>query len=769
MESGQYRRVTGRKQWATALTGLAAGATVIALAARSPAGLEAAAKASAMIAGLTPLAVGVILWARRSSMAPASSTPDQVSAAQRLLADQVLAQWQKEIIVRRLDDPAPLVVRWRFTELDVVDHTEHITRSAPLRSLISRGRPRFSGRTDRIGELTNEFRDLARRRLVILGEPGMGKTTLAVLLLRELLERAAQEDPVPVLLSMSGWDPDDESLDEWVARRLAADYPVLRAATFGPDAPRSLTIQRRILPILDGLDELPKEIRPRVLLRLNEAAADPLVLTCRTREYEEIVAAPGGDVLTGGGGLEACPRAPAGAAAHISPRPPPGADGGWPDLLSALKRRKNSPLVKAMNTPLALWLLRQVYMETRANATVLFDRRRFPDPERVIEHLLDHLVDALFRADGKHRIHPKSVRDPAVAKTGLTFLARHLNTIGTRDFAWWQLRSAAPRSTKMVTGLIASLTPALVFGIFTALTAGPANALIVGPIFGLLFGLVSGIAARLTVDLVLALVAGILAVIAGRYAWLQGILAAALTMGTAGAILIAVVIAVAVRGSGLTPAYGPAYAQLRLRGRTRLLFRELIGRPRLTLRFVLTPAMGLVFGIGTGLTKGFLQGAVFGLVLSLAAWLAIGLANWAETPFTNERPQTPMTTIRRDLQLIFVKAIASGFALGAALSVYDLLFGAGIGAALRDFLSFGLMIAISIAFGVGLHQASGHYMVAVTILHARERIPLRFLKFLDSAHRLGILRVAGAAYQFRHAQLQDHLSNEPASRSGQSR
>jgi hypothetical protein len=30
--------------------------------------------------------------------------------------------------------------------------------------------------------------------------------------------------------------------------------------------------------------------------------------------------------------------------------------------------------------------------------------------------------------------------------------------------------------------------------------------------------------------------------------------------------------------------------------------------------------------------------------------------------------------------------------------------------------------------------------------------------FLDDAHRLGLLRTAGSVYQFRHAELQDHLA-----------
>jgi len=48
--------------------------------------------------------------------------------------------------------------------------------------------------------------------------------------------------------------------------------------------------------------------------------------------------------------------------------------------------------------------------------------------------------------------------------------------------------------------------------------------------------------------------------------------------------------------------------------------------------------------------------------------------------------------------------------------------------------------------------------VTVFVLHARGRGPPRLLKFLDDAHRLGILREAGPVYRFRHAKPQDRLA-----------
>ena len=41
---------------------------------------------------------------------------------------------------------------------------------------------------------------------------------------------------------------------------------------------------------------------------------------------------------------------------------------------------------------------------------------------------------------------------------------------------------------------------------------------------------------------------------------------------------------------------------------------------------------------------------------------------------------------------------------------------------------------------------------------SRQLLPFRLMRFLDHAHQLGLLRVVGSAYQFRHAELQDHLA-----------
>jgi GTPase SAR1 family protein len=83
--------------------------------------------------------------------------------------------------------------------------------------------------------VTDTFRTLRRRRLVIVGGPGAGKTTLAVQLLLQLLASLQDDEPIPVLFSVAGWDTDVfPRLHDWLAQRLAEVYPALRASNRVP-------------------------------------------------------------------------------------------------------------------------------------------------------------------------------------------------------------------------------------------------------------------------------------------------------------------------------------------------------------------------------------------------------------------------------------------------------------------------------------------------------------------------------------------------------
>jgi hypothetical protein len=176
-------------------------------------------------------------------------------------------------------------------------------------------------------------------------------------------------------------------------------------------------------------------------------------------------------------------------------------------------------------------------------------------------------------------------------------------------------------------------------------------------------------------------------------------------------------------------------------------------------------AFGLVMGLAGGLVVKPLIGG--GLALWLASGLAGGLAvgltlallDWLQSPADHALAVTPQSVLHSDRTMAVAVGLAGGLVAGlAGVLVVKLLIGGGLALWLASGLAGGLAFGLGWGLGFGLGSTSwGQFTIVRVWLAIRGQLPLQLMAFLDDAHHRGVLRQAGAVYQFRHARLQDHL------------
>ena len=127
----------------------------------------------------------------------------------------------------------------------------------------------------------------ADERLLILGEPGYGKTTVLLKLARELLDRAQldKNQPIPVVLNLSSWVRKRKPFNEWMVDEINSHYYIKKRLA------RAWVAGHKLLLLLDGLDEIDQKYREECIFFLNEflnAHWHGIVVCSRTTEYEAL-------------------------------------------------------------------------------------------------------------------------------------------------------------------------------------------------------------------------------------------------------------------------------------------------------------------------------------------------------------------------------------------------------------------------------------------------------------------------------------------------
>ncbi len=130
-------------------------------------------------------------------------------------------------------------------------------------------------------------REDIKGRLLILGAPGSGKTTTLLQLAQVLINRAEEDvnQPFPVLLNLSSWKDDKQSIKDWIIADLKLKYGVRK------DIGQKWLEKAVIIPLLDGLDELSSARQSLGVERINQflqplSWSKSLVVCSRSEEYQ---------------------------------------------------------------------------------------------------------------------------------------------------------------------------------------------------------------------------------------------------------------------------------------------------------------------------------------------------------------------------------------------------------------------------------------------------------------------------------------------------
>ncbi|MFI6284314.1 NACHT domain-containing protein [Streptomyces sp. NPDC051018] len=636
------------------------------------------------------------------------------------------------------------------------------------------------------------FLRLRPGRLVITGtaapaaghqeDAGTGKTVLALALALQLAERWEPGARVPVRLTAATWP--GGRLSRWLEEHLVDVYRLPRR-----DA-HALVESNRLLPVIDGLDELdpalpsPGDSRAAELMREVEryelgGGRAPVVMTCRGWAYAALADAEAQPQITAHVALDRVDGARArrylearvGYSARNRAR--------WQPVLDALDPPPGSPpgtadpeVRRALSTPWRLTLAAVVYEERATGAGAGAFRRRPQDllalagTGALYTYLLDHYVTAAVHSGRADENESEAEREARTREYGTERLPRldprstwrylavlagylHANTAGSRhragrslsgvDLVLHELWPLAPRS-RVVGG---ALTAALVIGQLAAVLA------VMGRVYG------EPDPGRPVVVTGFVVLAGLGALGRGWPVPLQLELRSLRTWAERFRALAKVVVATAT-GAGLG-GLGGVVAFL------------LIGA---WMGFLLAVAALLdVLTGGDGGSGARMFGQLFssilvtGAVLGLLVGLVAGVANVLLRP-RSEPTGDPRTIVRTDalsalgVALATVTAAVLILGLTAHMAV-DLGNIPGRGPA-RPMVLGGVLGLASVALALALGRSG-----AVTVrylaflLCTRGLLPWRLSRFLYVCYRLGLLRVAGIGYQFRHRELQQHLAARP--------
>jgi hypothetical protein len=601
-------------------------------------------------------------------------------------------------------------------------------------------------------EVLEYFRRLPEPRLVVLGAAGAGKTVLAVELARRLLASRRPDDSVPVVIPVAAWDPEQTTLFNWIAAQLTRINPELRQrVSDGRQATTRahvLVDRMKVLPILDGLDELDEESRPIATLAVNRYGwSQPLVVTCRDMDYLEIIGKQRGTPVARAAVVELMPLLVDDIKGYLGPD----LGGRWAALYARLDSEPAGALARTLANPLMLWLVWAIYGPTGRPPDELADARRFGSHEAIESHLLAEFVPTLYVDDAAgsswSRLRRTASRN---TRRWLGFLAQE-----GRYVAWWRLSVAANGLRFFGVFIRAALLWAVLWHQIIRILAESGNwrngsytghlpfrtVFLNGPLGQLIWP---------AVDRLLQQVPALTR--SHTFANLNHALRLALDFLSHHRFfaVIAAIVAIAFYSSG-----GGKKGPRRMLLRPGVLMRWLMSVCLNALAVILVAlAIMLYWHHASGVSAFSNSRATWIAVLLLA--LALALPTWPRQLVSDIDvfgATTPLQSLREDRWACIIVTTLRHALLAVTIALI-----CGYQVALAYVVFAGASAAVTFTLGGVRGFASAAYTDACIWLAIAGRLPWRPMAFLIDTERRGVFQEIGAIYRFRHARLREELA-----------
>jgi hypothetical protein len=311
-----------------------------------------------------------------ASVSQPGRSPDKARRKQLILLDKVKSFWVTGVLEKSIPAGDGIAPRFHQVGQYVEDPWDHVIGPTDLDRQVDDGK---SALELFLGD---------GQSLLILGEPGAGKTMLLISLARALIVRAEDDptEPIPVILNLMSWAKQRLALEKWIVEELTAKYMIPRRNG------RQWLEDDDLIILLDGFDDVPARQRRRCAEAINRFRASRglsgIIVCSRSEEY-----AATRIKLKFGAAIELLPLSDEQIDHHLS-----AAGSRLAQLLAAVER--DATLREMASNPLMLSIMSLAYddaeadtageiAETRSTKALPLATRR--------QRLFDTYVNSMFR------------------------------------------------------------------------------------------------------------------------------------------------------------------------------------------------------------------------------------------------------------------------------------------------------------------------------------------------------------------------------------